>query len=532
MNILIVGAGKIGRGFLAHLFWQAGWTLTFVERSQALAEELRKRGSYTITLAGEEGGMKRAAIAGFETLPAGESEAVAAAVGRADLLAVAVQPSDLAGAAGLLAPGLRRRLSSRSEGLNLILCANAPGAGAILRRELENAWGGSPSGLKRLGLLASIVIRVIPDPPQDLVAGNPLDLLASDYPELYVDRDAVVGTLPKLPGLVPQDRFSERELRKLYTYNLTHILLGLWGLEEGYDRVAESFGDPWIRRQAERALQEATSGLVGEYGFTSQEMDEWNAGVRRLMSNPYIGDRVQRVVKDPLRKLARGERLTGAALLALKHGAKPRALARAIAYALHLLGWGPDQARRACQLQDQDVELERLIAQAHRWIARERQASALGFEFERTYKGCGQSTFAAVEQALGREEDRVFQALTPFAGGFGLSGDSICASLVGAGACFGLARGRRRSHFDGDREAKYAAFAMAQALRERYLWKYGSLLCRGTQEKIFGRSFDLRSPQEREAFERAGAHADKCPSVVGGVARWSMQIMAEEAEDE
>jgi hypothetical protein len=341
-----------------------------------------------------------------------------------------------------------------------------------------------------------------------------------------------VGTLPEVPGLVPQDRFAERELRKLYTYNLTHILLGLWGLEEGYDSVADSFRDPWIRRQAEKALQEATSGLVGEYGFSPQEMEEWNTGVRRLMSNPHIGDRVQRVVRDPLRKLARDERLTGAALLALKHGTKPLALARAIAYALQLLGFTPDQARQACQLQDQDAELEHLIALAHRRIARERQASALGFEFERTYKGCGQSIFAAVQQALGREEDRVFQALTPFAGGFGLSGDSICASLVGAGACFGLARGRRRSHFDGDREPKYAAYAMAQALRERYLWKYGSLLCRGAQEKIFGRSFDLRSPEEREAFERAGAHVDKCTNVVGDVARWSMQIMAEEGADE
>jgi hypothetical protein len=102
---------------------------------------------------------------------------------------------------------------------------------------------------------------------------------------------------------------------------------------------------------------------------------------------------------------------------------------------------------------------------------------------------------------------------------------------VGGGASFGLARGRRRSHFDGDREAKYAAFAMAQALRERYLWKYGSLLCKGVQERIFGRSFDLRSPRERELFEQAGAHVDKCPRVVGDVARWSVQILAEEATD-
>jgi hypothetical protein len=320
-------------------------------------------------------------------------------------------------------------------------------------------------------------------------------------------------------------------MRKLYTYNMVHAVLGFWGQAEGYEAVADCYRDPWIRRQAERALDEATCGLSAELGFSAREMAEWNAGVWQLMANPHIGDRVERLVRDPLPKLSRDGRLTGPALLALKHGSRPLALARVIAYALHSLGIGAEAARQACQLQpgqSRDAELERLIARAHGWIAREREAAKLGFEFERTYKGCGQCSFAAVQQALGREEERVFQALTAFAAGFGLSGDGLCGALIGGGASFGLARGRRKSHFAGDREPKYAAFAMAQQLRERYLWKYGSLLCKGAQERIFGRSFDLRSPEERELFEQAGAHVDKCPNVVGTAARWTVQIIAEQ----
>ncbi len=529
-RILIVGAGRIGRGFLGQMFAGAGWSVCFVERSESLVRELRRRGSYAVQLAGEKGLVERDVISDFTVLAAGESDAVAEEAGRADLLAVAVQPSELAGAAALLAPGLRRRLSERPDGLNLILCANASGAAAALRRELEREWGGAdPAGLRRLGILETIVIRAIPDPPPELCAANPLDLLANDCRELYVDRDAVVGTLPDVPGLVPQDRFAQRALRKLYTYNLIHALLGFWGQAEGYETVADCYGDPWIRRQAESALEEASTGLSAELGFSPEEMGQWNAGVRRLMANPHIGDRVERLVSDPLRKLSRDERLTGPALLALKHGRQPRVIARVIAYALHSLGLGPEQARQACQLEPHEAELQRLIGRAHRWIAREREASSLGFEFERTYKGCGQCTFAAVQQALGREEDRVFQALTAFAGGFGLSGDAVCGALIGGGASLGLVRGRRRGHFDGDREPKYSAFAMAQRLRERFLGKYGSLLCQGAHQRIFGRSFDLRNPQERELFEQAGAHADKCPRVVSDVARWSVQLIADEA---
>jgi mannitol-1-phosphate 5-dehydrogenase len=309
MKILIVGAGRIGRGFLAHLFARAGWSVTFVERAEPLVEELQRRGSYTVHLADEQGRVESFPLSGFTVLPASARDAVAEQIGRADLLAVAVQPDDLPAAADLMAPGLRRRLSGQGGGLNLIVCANISGAGGRLRGALRQA-GVPAAAMSRLGVVESIVIRVIPDPPATLRASAPLDLLASDWPELYLDRDAVVGAFPEVPGVVLQDRFAERERRKLYTYNMTHALLGFWGQAEGYEAVADCFRDPWIRRQAERALEEATFGLSGELGFSAEEMGEWNAGVRRLMSNPHVGDRVERLVRDPLRKLAREERLT------------------------------------------------------------------------------------------------------------------------------------------------------------------------------------------------------------------------------
>ena len=48
------------------------------------------------------------------------------------------------------------------------------------------------------------------------------------------------------------------------------------------------------------------------------------------------------------------------------------------------------------------------------------------------------------------------------------------------------------------------------------------------KKKLFGRSFDLLNQDEYEAFEKAGAHVDKCPSVSGNVARWTAEIILEE----
>ena len=42
------------------------------------------------------------------------------------------------------------------------------------------------------------------------------------------------------------------------------------------------------------------------------------------------------------------------------------------------------------------------------------------------------------------------------------------------------------------------------------------------------RAFDPRDPDEREMFEAAGAHVDKCTNVVAQVARWAVEIIGQE----
>ncbi|MGC9523819.1 MAG: C-GCAxxG-C-C family protein, partial [Anaerolineae bacterium] len=98
----------------------------------------------------------------------------------------------------------------------------------------------------------------------------------------------------------------------------------------------------------------------------------------------------------------------------------------------------------------------------------------------------------------------------------------------GATMAFGMLYPRRREAFDGDRENKYRTYAMVQQLRKRYLDAYGGLTCHDVHRTVLGRPFDLRDPDQREAFEAAGAHADKCTGVVKQAAEWAMEIIGEE----
>jgi hypothetical protein len=85
--------------------------------------------------------------------------------------------------------------------------------------------------------------------------------------------------------------------------------------------------------------------------------------------------------------------------------------------------------------------------------------------------------------------------------------------------------GRRFDYFDGDKEAQYASFEMTQELRERFLATYGSITCRHIHESIFDRAYILRTKPVRNEFEAAGAHTDRCTSVVAMASMWTTELL-------
>jgi endoglucanase Acf2 len=72
---------------------------------------------------------------------------------------------------------------------------------------------------------------------------------------------------------------------------------------------------------------------------------------------------------------------------------------------------------------------------------------------------------------------------------------------------------------------------MANKLRDRFVSTYGSIICGDIHNKIFKRKFNLWDKEEKQLFELAGAHDDKCTSVVGNASSWAMSIILDELEN-
>jgi C_GCAxxG_C_C family probable redox protein len=179
---------------------------------------------------------------------------------------------------------------------------------------------------------------------------------------------------------------------------------------------------------------------------------------------------------------------------------------------------GPEPGNDPCEQQDSEAA----------WAEMAQRAYELGFAYEGEFRGCGQCTLAAVLDALGMFNEDVFEAATPFAGGLGHCGDTTCGALIGASLAIGLASPRRRANFGGDRESKYRSFSMVEQLVERHRQRFGGISCHDVHRRLGGRAYDLRLEAEREAFDAAGAHEDKCTSVVAQVAKWAVEIIAAE----
>src|SRR6185503_18123441 len=88
-TLVQLGAGNIGRGFIAPTFAQAGWAVVLVDIDRARIAAARQRGRYTVTEVDNEG-RTPVVVAPVTGIDAADEAAVASALAACDLAATAV----------------------------------------------------------------------------------------------------------------------------------------------------------------------------------------------------------------------------------------------------------------------------------------------------------------------------------------------------------------------------------------------------------------------------------------------------------
>jgi mannitol-1-phosphate 5-dehydrogenase len=341
-RVVIIGSGRIGCGYLASMFSEAGWEVVLAARTADTAAGIRA-GGFTVRITGN-GGVRRVSAVGVTV----GTEAFERAVRDADLVATAVG----AGAVAELAPHLARALAARPAGRRIDVWAveNAdlgPQLETAVRRTvLEEALE-----LPRVGFAGAIAFAAVSHGDWKR---SPRPQFVSDTGRwLLVDEQRLVCPLPRLPRVGATRRYHEHLRAKRLVFSAGHALCAYLGARRGHRWVHEATADPLLRPLVEQAVRAARGALVRAYpqagGAGVESPVAW---ALRRYANPELKDPVRRVARDPLRKLGPHGPLVGAArLVEAVTGRIPPGLAAGIAAAL--LYRDPTDA--------QAVELEQML---------------------------------------------------------------------------------------------------------------------------------------------------------------------------
>lgn len=333
---MIIGAGKMGRGFCAEILGSAGCHLTFVDSSEGRVERLRNAGSYTIYKA-RKTYFETVTIEGYDALPlSAEGELSDLVTQKEMLIMLAIPFQQLESVANVLAVCIARKaMETPDEPLDILLCINHIDAKHKLELFFENLLGGSALDYvhKHVGIVETVAICMCPELPENLAERDPLGVLTNGYPEMPMDATAFKGEPPHSEKIRLTYHLDAEAHRKMFTFNTAYAAIGYLSAPKRYVWATEAMENPEIHDAVLEALRESSIGLCGEYGFTQQEMEEWNARILQVIDNPLLGDTIRRLGSDTPRKVGPQDRLVGAALLCLKHGGQPDVLARVIAYA-------------------------------------------------------------------------------------------------------------------------------------------------------------------------------------------------------
>ncbi|WP_226531701.1 mannitol-1-phosphate 5-dehydrogenase [Microbacterium paraoxydans] len=346
MKAVHFGAGNIGRGFVGLLLRQGGYEVVFSDVADALVDAINAASEYTVHEAGP-GGTDHI-VTGFRAVNSRtDPVAVAEEIASADVVTTAVGPTVLRFVAPSIVAGLALR-SPDAAPLQVMACENAIGATDLLRREVVAAAGAEADQVLARAVFANTAVdRIVPAQPVD----GGVDVTVEPYFEWAIEAGPFDGALPNIPGAHFVDDLAPYIERKLFTVNTGHAATAYFGARAGIERISDALADPVIASSVAAALEETSAVLVAEHGLDPADLAAYRATILDRFRNPALVDTVQRVGRQPLRKISRHERFIGPAAMAAERELPTDALVAAVAAALEF----DDPA------DEQSVELQALL---------------------------------------------------------------------------------------------------------------------------------------------------------------------------
>lgn len=247
---------------------------------------------------------------------------------------------------------LREGLAGRSAPVLIYASENQIGAAAQLRDLVypEGALahvGFSETVIERMGGPQGDPAFIAAHRVAEITPGCGAALLVEDFDSIVVEKPPFapeLGFSTSFGRFRAVEHIGMYEELKLLGHNAVHFLLGCVGKIKGYTYMSDFNGDPDTDLVGLDALILETGGWFRpQYGPAGAEVatDDgfraWAVQLMRRIVNPHLFDLVDRIIRDPERKLAWNDRIIGTMRRALAAGVVPKRYALGAAAALALL---------------------------------------------------------------------------------------------------------------------------------------------------------------------------------------------------
>lgn len=336
MKAVIFGAGKIARGFIAHLLMKSGFHITFVEANEELIKSLEEKGRYYINVMGDPEASEW--ISGFDCINLENKQEIADALCGADVAFTAVGGKNLISLAEIIADSYalaEKRLNGRQ--FSIITCENWKDPGPQLKDAilsdlkddgLREAFG------KNVGISEAVILRSAVEPTEEVLAIDKNSVSVSNYWELPVDKSKIIGPLPAFFGVEYLDDFAGFLQQKIYTFNTSNATIAYLGNRKGFKYLADAANDPEIVGILKKVHGEINPAIAREMNVPLHRQVEFSQKAISKYQDRSVVDFTERHARDPVRKLQPFDRIIGTARLCEKHGIVPDNLAITAAAAI------------------------------------------------------------------------------------------------------------------------------------------------------------------------------------------------------
>jgi len=321
-QIIIFGAGKIGRSFIGQLFGCSDYEVVFIDVDPVIIAGLNRMGSYRVVIKGET--EEEITVSNVRAISALDKEKVIEAVSMAGILAVSVGKNVLERIIPVIAVGLvQRNKNNPGIPLDIILAENMRSAADFVREHLKNNLPPGFPAETMVGLVETSIGKMVPIIPQAELEKDPLVVFAEPYNTLIVDRKGFKSPIPEVKGLAPKDNIKAWVDRKAFIHNLGHATAAYYGyiLHPNSIYLYEVLGDSEILLFTRAVMLQSAKILSVAYpdDFTFLELEAHIDDLIYRFRNKALQDTIYRVGQDLVRKLGPDDRFMGAIHLAIQY---------------------------------------------------------------------------------------------------------------------------------------------------------------------------------------------------------------------